>query len=529
MNRAHEKLKVLDDFKSQFFTNISHEFRTPLTVISGMVDQISAQPDRWLEKGSYLIKKNVGSLLGLINQILDLRKLEFGGLQLNLLQADIITFLRYGTESFESLAESRSLSLSFQSSVEQLHMDFDPEKLMQIQTNLLSNAIKFTPKGGQICVKVRVNPAGRLEFRVRDTGKGIPPEKLHRVFDQFYQVDKTDTRPGEGTGIGLSLSRELVRLMGGEIRAESELRKGATFTVELPITQDAPVEPLTSMSPEGAASLVTSMLPVTSNGPAPMPAGERPSLLVIEDNPDIVTYLYACLEDQYELYAAPDGQAGIETACEQVPDLIITDVMMPKKNGYEVCETLKLDERTSHIPIVMLTAKVDQGSKLEGFKRGADAFLPKPFDQQELEIRLKKLLELRKRLQDRYQAAHAPAPSNDPVVQAEDTFVQKVRELILANITHADYRGEALCQELGLSRTNLYRKIKALTGMPINRFIRSVRIERSKEFLQDINLQVAEVAYAVGFNDPGYFIRVFTEQEKITPGEWRVKQDLLVR
>ena len=518
----NERLQELDDFKSQFFTNISHEFRTPLTVIGGMIEQITNQPDRWLAKGGQLIKRNVGNLLTLINQILDLRKLESGNLQLHKIQDDMIPFLRYSTESFESLAYSKSLELQFDTELDSLRMDFDPDKLLLIQTNLLSNAIKFTPKGGTIQVSVEKAAEKTLQLRVTDTGRGIPPAKLPMIFDRFYQVDQSDTREGEGTGIGLSLTKALVELMEGEIQVESELGKGSVFTVLLPIQNEAPLQSAPALQPQLAPSALSAE---ASLPPSPSPvAGELPRLLIIEDNPDIVSYLYACLDGQYELSSAPDGQAGIEAALEQVPDLILTDVMMPHKNGYEVTETLKLDERTSHIPIVILTAKADHDSRMEGYKRGADAYLAKPFNEAELNLRLQKLHELRRKLQSRYQGATPPTPSEDPAIQQEDAFVTRVRELILANLDDSTYKGESLMKDLGIGRTNLHRKIKALTGLPISRFIHGVRIEQARALLKAGELQVAEVAYAVGYNEPTYFNRVFREAVGQSPGEWREQE-----
>ncbi len=515
LNLANAKLQELDASKSRFFTNISHEFRTPLTVISGMAEQIT-EPVSAKE----LIRRNTQQLLGLINQILDLRKLESGNLTLALIQSDVIQFLKYGTESFESLAISKSLSLSFRSQIAEQMMDFDPDKLLMIHANLLSNAIKFTPAGGQVRVEVDIFDENRLGITVADTGKGIAADKLPMIFDRFYQVDDSSTREGEGTGIGLALTQELVRLMGGEIKAESELGKGSRFKVHLPITRQAALE---SDLPANSNLLA----PITLAGqaellPSPLASkGERPSLLIIEDNPDIVRYLFSLLEDQYELYAAPDGQAGIEAALEQVPDLIITDVMMPHKNGYEVCEALKLDERTSHIPIVMLTAKADQPSRLEGYKRGADAYLAKPFDKEELAIRLAKLLEIRRTLQQRYQSGAMPPSSEDPALQAEDTFLAKARELILAHLDNPDYRGDSLGEDLGMSRTNFYRKLKALTGESPSYFIRAVRADKAKELLQNPTLNVSEIAYMTGFNNPGYFNRIFKTLFDLTPSEFR--------
>ncbi len=519
LNTANEKLRELDNFKSRFFTNISHEFRTPLTVITGMTQQVQQQPEKWLDKGLKLIDRNAQSLLHLINQILDLRKLESGNLSLHPVQADVIHALRLSVASFESMAESKDIELEFMAEEAELAMDFDPEKLGQIANNLLSNAIKFTPEGGNIGLRVISQAGSQLVIEVQDTGLGIPPDKLPYIFDRFYQVDGTDTRQGEGTGVGLSLTKELVQLMNGEISVESQEKKGTRFRIALPIQQkaelseaSATVIPVNQLIPEALPTLVSSET-------------ELPRLLIIEDNPDIVSYLYSLLEDQYELSSAPDGQAGIELALEQVPDLIITDVMMPYKNGYEVTEALKLDERTSHIPIVMLTAKADQDSKLEGYQRGADAFLAKPFDQEELRVRLAKLWEIRQRLQSRYQSQVDFPATEDPTEIAEDAFLVKVRSVILAHVDETDYRRDALCEDLGLSKSNLNRKLKALTGLSTGNFIRGVRVAYAKELLMsEPELQVSEVAYASGFNDPAYFSRVFSEEQGLSPIEWREKR-----
>ncbi|MEO0896438.1 MAG: ATP-binding protein [Bacteroidota bacterium] len=515
LDEANTKLKELDNFKSDFFTNISHEFRTPLTVIKGMNQQVRQKPDAWLVKGTDLIEHNTGRLLHLINQILDLRKLESGSLILQYVQTDVIHALRLAAASFESMAESKGVDLHFEATEKEFVMDFDPEKLNQIFNNLLSNAIKFTSQGGKVSVNISVLEENQLSIEVVDTGIGIPEDKLAYIFDRFYQVDRADTREGEGTGVGLSLTKELVELMNGEIAVESRLGEGSTFTVLLPISHQAtPVKALVEVA---KVPVPFSSVPIAKTVDK-----DRPRLLIIEDNPDIVSYLYSLLEGQYDLSSAADGLSGIEAALEQVPDLIITDIMMPGKNGYEVTETLKLDERTSHIPIVMLTAKADQPSKIEGYKRGADAYLAKPFDEEELMIRLDKLWEIRQRLQLRYQQTTPLEASDDPVVEMEDAFVAKVRTTILEHIDDSNYRGEALCVDLGLSRSNLYRKIKALTGKSIAHFIRGVRLDYAKELLRSKEgIQIAEVAYVSGFNDPAYFNRVFKEEIGVSPGEWR--------
>ncbi|MEO1415038.1 MAG: response regulator [Bacteroidota bacterium] len=518
-------LEELDQLKSRFFTNLSHEFRTPLTVILGMSAQIAKDPSRWLQRGNQLIQRNSNHLLDLVNQILDLRKLESGQMELRLHQADILIELRYISESFQSYAQTKNISLSFQTDEQEIWMDYDREKIYRITNNLLSNAIKFTPQGGQVILSIS-NQGTHLLLTIRDTGMGIPEDQLTLIFDRFYQVDGSSTREGEGTGIGLALTQELLKLMKGDIKVESTPGEGSKFSIALPITQNEP-RILHGQQKDKPVEIFHVGTEAEYTGRSAYAAQTAlPSLLIIEDNPGIVEYLYSCLEDQYELFSAPDGEAGIEAALEQVPDLIITDVMMPGKNGYEVVETLKLDERTSHIPVVILTAKADQASRLEGFQRGADAYLPKPFDQKELEIRLAKLLEIRQRLQQRYQDGLVPeASSEDPQIQMEDAFIIQARALIIKHLDDSNYRGDALMKAMGLSRTNLHRKLKALTGLSSSRFIRKVRVEEAcKMMLEDPNLRVSEIAYATGFSDPKYFNRVFSEYKGLSPSEWRKQQ-----
>ncbi|MEM6346033.1 MAG: tetratricopeptide repeat protein [Bacteroidota bacterium] len=519
LDQANAKLLELDRFKSRFFTNLSHEFRTPLTVIGGMIQQIETNPQRWVKQGSDIIQKNVSSLLSLINQILDLRKLESGSLSLSVIQGDIVQYLKLQTEAVRSLADSKKVQLSFQSEEEAILMDFDPDKLLLIHTNLLSNAIKFTPTGGEVAVSLAKPESHRLMLEVSDTGIGIPSDKIPLIFDRFYQADNEQTRAGEGTGIGLSLTQELVQFMGGQIEVESKEREGSSFRVYLPITQEAPLQKDIPIVKE---ELVLPAIARDLVEPVPSFAtDDLPSLLIIEDNPDIVTYLQASLEDAYRLLIARDGQEGIELAVEQVPDLIISDVMMPKKDGYEVTQILKSDERTSHIPVILLTAKADHDSRLEGLEKGADAYLTKPFDQRELFIRLEKLLALRRNLQARYANAAATPPPQEKSFALEDAFIQKIRTLILDKLEESDYRIEDVCRDLGTSRTQLHNKIKALTGKSTTKFLRSIRLEKAKELLQLPESRVTEVAYATGFTDPYYFTRVFTKEFGTSPTSWR--------
>ena len=395
------RLKELDQVKTRLYTNITHEFRTPLTVIQGMAEKVVEKPDKWLHRGIAMIKRNNQKLLRLVNQMLDLSKLESGKLELQLIQADVIPFLYYLVESFQSYAEAQGVDLQLLPEVEKLEMDYDPDRLTDIVSNLLSNAIKFTPEGGHVYISILRNN-GSLVLIVKDTGSGIASDALSHIFDRFYQADDSTTRQGEGTGIGLALTHELVQLMGGNIDASSTPGSGSTFTVVLPIKKEASIHEQVF---EGAAAIKT--WEVARQGEVTRLADqvvkeELPHILLIEDNADVVSYLVSCLETEYRISIAHDGEEGIQKALERVPDIIISDVMMPHKDGFEVCYALKNDIRTSHIPIILLTAKADIASRLTGLRRGADAYLTKPFNEEELLIRIENLLEIRKQLQQRY-------------------------------------------------------------------------------------------------------------------------------
>ncbi len=529
-----EKLEELDEAKSRFFTNISHEFRTPLTIISGMIEQIKAKPDVWLDKGTQMIKQNSDNLLHLVNQILNLRKLESQNMEVNLVQGDVFQYLRYITESYQSYAQNKGIQLHFLAAQSSIQMDYDSDKLLRIISNLLSNAIKFTPYDGNIYFHIdqKSEKDGQwLQIRIEDTGDGIPKDRLANIFDRFYQVDDSSTRKGEGTGIGLALTRELVKLLNGKIEVQSEIGKGTIFFVKLPITtnsiikdeastlleKDETIMPPTVFAgepPSKTTAATEVLLPFESES-------SLPNLLIVEDNPDVIQFLVACLEDEYQLHIARNGQEGIDEAIEQIPDLIVSDVMMPEKDGFELCDTLKQDERTSHIPIILLTAKADLDSRISGLERGADAYLTKPFEQKELLIRLKKLLELRKRLQERYKTFDFKPFEEENPTSREDAFLIKVQKLIEENISDDNFGNVQLAKKMNLSESQLYRKIKALTDKSPVPFIRSVRLYKGKELLQSTEMNVSEVAYEVGFTDPAYFSRVFSKEFNISPNAIR--------
>ena len=443
---------------------------------------------------------------------------------MDLIQGDIVNYLRYLTESFYSLAQEKNIDLTFDSKIKTLVIDFDEVKIQQIIYNLLSNALKFTPDGGRIALSVKQqqkNGSSYLHLTVSDTGIGMTMDDQNKIFNRFYQADNVSSGKGEGTGIGLTFTRELVKIMGGTIKVNSAPGEGSQFSIELPIRKLS-TTPLFQNGNHRNQSPVT---PLVQNHEEHLnsAAMDKKELLLIEDNKDVATYIEDLLKPEYHISLAKNGQEGIDMAIENIPDIIISDVMMPEKDGYEVCQTLKTDERTSHIPIILLTAKAAQKDKVVGLQHGADAYLMKPFDKEELFVRLEKLLELRRALQERYSAS-----TKNPVKRAvpdrsgfEDLFLEKVREAIQAQLGNADLSVAMLCTELELTQMQLYRKIKALTGKSPTLYIRSFRLHQAMELLRNTSLNVSEVAYQVGFSDPAYFSRAFKEEFDHSPSSIR--------
>jgi signal transduction histidine kinase/ligand-binding sensor domain-containing protein/DNA-binding response OmpR family regulator len=522
------RLLELDGVKTRLYTQITHEFRTPLTVILGMTGQILEDPAKNAVPAARMIERNGHSMLRLVNQLLDLARLESGKLVLHWVQGDVMAYLRYLLESFHSLAGRKQIRLHFLGDGEALLMDYDAERLQQVVSNLLSNAIKFTPEGGHIYLSARRlgdGLAAQLEIRVKDTGIGIAEENLPHIFERFYQGAAAHAHTG--SGIGLAFTRELVRLMGGDVTVKSRPGQGSEFIVALPIHCEA--ELLTGEAGSGAEpadEAAGRSLERREFGPAVDDTAVR--LLLVEDNADVVTYLAACLPD-YQLAIARDGEEGLEIAVDRVPDLIITDVMMPRRDGFELTRALKADPRTSHVPVIMLTARADLRSKLEGLGLGAEAYLEKPFHKEELRLRVRKLLELRHSLQRHYLAAALSAPAEaerdipalDP---GENAFVQQARAVVEAHLDDAAFDVETLSRELHLSPSQVHRKLTALTGLPAHRFIRYVRLNKAKDLLQNPECSVTAVAFDTGFNDPSYFGRVFKQEFGVTPQEWRAKR-----
>ncbi len=519
-----KRLKEINQLKNSMFTNITHEFRTPLTVIKGMTGAIKSNLDKKqfddFDSSLEMIQRNSDGLLHLVNEMLDLAKIESGNMKLQLIQADVIPFLKYLSESFSSLAEENRISLTIYPEIDTLTMDFDANKLTSVISNLLSNAIKYTSESGKIIFHINQithneNPC--LFVKIKDNGLGISNEELPHNFNRFYQTDASSIRKSEGTGIGLALAKELVELMKGSIEVKSTINIGSEFSLMIPITRNAPESKSLQLDMETHSFLSNT----TSIGAKQTPEAdsELPLVLIIEDNMDVAHYLKTCLINKYETIHAPDGIAGIEMALEKIPDIIISDVMMPGKDGFEVCEILKSDERSDHIPIIILTAKATEGDRLKGLSHGADAYLAKPFNEEELFTRLNQLVSQRKKLIHKIQKSGFNAllktNAEDPKLQ----FLHKAEKLIHADISNSNFGSSDLARELLISESQLYRKIKAITDKSTAVFIRSTRLQYAKELLLNKDKTVSEVAYEVGFNDPSWFSRAFKDEFGFTPSE----------
>ncbi|NND06250.1 MAG: helix-turn-helix domain-containing protein [Saprospiraceae bacterium] len=511
-----ENLRELDAAKSNFFAQISHEFRTPLTVILGMASRLKQDLNGQIKgiKGIDAIERNGTLLLKQINQILDLSKLRSDTISLEMVQGDVVFYVRYLTEAFDAYTASKNIDLHFEADPDKLYMDFDPSRMRDIFTNLLSNAIKFTGPGGQIDIQVQGKHRDNSDYfllTIADTGIGIHPDDLAKVFDPYYQSKDAQNR--QGTGLGLATTQQWVQAMGGQITVESKVDVGSIFKVELPITREANISDGSwqQLDKVAASDIVRdSTITISSH---------KPIVLVIEDNQDVVSYIAMCLGDTYDLLFAYDGQQGIDIAIRSVPDLIITDVMMPQKDGYEVCAYVKAQEVSNHIPIIMLTAKVTQEEKKVGLSLGADAYMTKPFDEQELLIRVNGLISQRRTLQDKYGGFRSSDDHRDDTHdELQDQFLDRIQEFVEKRLK-IEFSVEDLAAHMGMSRVQLYRKVKALSGKSVSMYIRFIRLYKARQMLKSTQLTVSEVAYAVGFSDPSYFSKAFKEAFLLSPRE----------
>ena len=509
------KLKDLDRAKSRFFANISHEFRTPLTLISGCADDLSSYND---DSRLSVIRRNTNRLRQLIDQLLDLSKLEGGKFKLNVQELNARSFLSAITSSFSSWARQKNITLTIQLPEESTMLCFDPDVLEKIINNLLSNAIKFTPNNGTVLFSAHW-ASEEMTIQVSDNGIGIPHSKIDSIFDRFYQVDDSNIRSQEGSGIGLALVKELTLLHHGDIRIKSEPNQGTKFTVIIQMREldysvpERGPEKVSQNVFENITSLGTDRPQLTE------PTSESPIILVVEDNIDLAQYIGEHLVG-CNIVLSFNGIDGFSRAVQQVPDLIISDVMMPEMDGVELCKKLKGEEKTSHIPVILLTAKADIESRLEGLETGADDYITKPFDARELKTRVNNLIQQRKTLQKRFSRTVILKPKDIAITSPDEIFLDRVMAIIENHISNSEFSVDDFQQEIGMSRMQLHRKLKALTGHSVGEFVRIQRLIRASELLSKTDNNISEVCYQTGFTSLSYFAKCFKKQFGTTPKEY---------
>jgi signal transduction histidine kinase/ligand-binding sensor domain-containing protein/DNA-binding response OmpR family regulator len=530
--RIHE----MDLMRLQFFTNISHEFRTPLTLLSAPLESlIQEKPDPAKAQSYYqLMLKNVQRLTRLINQLLDLRKIEEGYLKMEWKQGDIIEFVQKTVNSFQNYAEKRNIYFTFQSGRSQLFTFFDADKLDKVLFNLLSNAFKYTPDYGSVSLKMNEIEPGLmpypglkeryLEIKLSDSGIGIPKDAIEKIFNPFQQVNRNKPIGSAATGIGLSLTKELVDLHQGFITVESEINAGSTFTVYLPVYKNNPQKDnLASNNNENPDGLVNEEAPGSVEQEKNLQlrsSTSKPLVLIVDDSSDLRTFLSDELGESYRIIEAANGQDGLDQAITKIPDLVVSDIMMDKMDGVELCGKLKLDERTSHIPIILLTARHSEDIKLNSYEIGADDYITKPFSTNLLIFRIKNLIEQRRKLRTLFGKGINFDPSTIATNKIDSQFVEKLIQDIEKNMENPDFDPSMLASNMAMSRMQLYRKVAALTNQTVYNLIRTVRLNKAAQLLITTDMQIAEIAFSVGYNEPSNFTKNFIRQFNQTPSQF---------
>lgn len=520
-----QQMHELDLMKIKFFTNVSHEFRTPLTLMLTPLENLlrGIRADHTVHRQLSLVHRNAQRLLNLVTQMLDFKKLEVEETRFMPERGDIVQFVRQIAQTFSDLSEHKHIRYRFESAVESRYADFDQDKLSKVMYNLLSNAFKFTPENGQVTVRLRtVEQEGgeALVIEVEDSGIGIPPEAQQKVFDRFYQHPMPGHMMNQGSGIGLSIAGEFVKMHDGSIDLESELGKGSTFTVTLPLRERLArtVPALAQDALPAEAATIDIELTEEKAGK------DKPLILLVEDNDEFREYLKEVFLKEYRVLEAANGRAGLEMTLEHIPDLIVSDVMMPEMDGIELCRTIKTDRRISHIPVVLLTARAGEEQQLQGYQTGADAYVTKPFRLDILRVRIANLILQREQLQKQFQQHVEIRPTDVAVRSMDEQFVNSAVKVVEDNLANAEYTVEELSEAMSMSRVYLYKKILSLTGKTPIEFIRIIRIRRAAGLLEKSQLTVSEIAYQVGFNNPKYFTKLFKEEYQMLPTEYRRNQ-----
>ncbi|MFC3417358.1 hybrid sensor histidine kinase/response regulator transcription factor [Algoriphagus hitonicola] len=518
-----EKEHELNEAKITFFTNISHEFRTPLTLILSPVTELLEQFDfkESVKEKLLLVETNSKRMLRLINQLLDFRKSEHGLLKLHLSYADFVEFSKEVYLSFQNLASQKQISYHFESNVDELTLEFDRNQMEIVLCNLLSNAFKYTRQGGKIDVRLRVE-SEQLTLAIEDTGIGMSAEESARVFDRFYQVQNAETSNLVGSGIGLAFSKNIVDLHEGEISIQSEKGKGTQVKILLPVetgespsidTQEEKVDLLTEIEIKEQGDLKIEVSPKSAR------------ILIADDHEDIRKYLRGLLEEEYEILEAEDGLAAWELINQEIPDVIISDVMMPRMDGIKLCQQVKSQITTSHIPVILLTARTSLSYEMEGLKTGAEDYITKPFNSGIVKTRVSNILENRNKLREYYlnKVRFEPDTQTATETDMDAVFIEKAIQLVNENLQNENFGIEMMVDQLFMSQSTLFRKIKSLTGLSITAFIRSVRLKKAAQIILQSNIKLSQVAYEVGFNDYKHFKKSFQQQFDCLPSEYKLK------
>lgn len=522
------RAEEVNQMKFRFFTNVSHELRTPLTLIISPLEEIMKETqDKRLAGKLEMIHRNALRLLHLVNQLLDFRKNEMAGLHLNLSEGDVVSYVGNICHSFLMLSDKKGIRLTFFSAVDALQMAFDEDKLGKIVMNLLSNAFKFTPDGGQVNVSLEVlegNP-DTLEIKVSDTGVGIKDSEKEHIFDRFYQVEHTEggTRPS-GSGIGLSLVRDFVTLHGGTVQVFDNAGTGAVFVVDIPVRHlDVNAAPCSETAGTAPQTADAEQNAVEEKGRLTGKKGrERPVVLVVDDNADFVSFMNDSLSLYFTVKLASNGQEALNLIPELMPDLIVSDWMMPVMDGSELCRRVKSDKKTAGIPFMLLTAKQSVEDKVEGLTIGADEYVTKPFNMEVLILRMRRLIDLGRHNRVRHYID--PKPSEIEVTSVDEKLIADAVKYVETHISRSDLSVEELSRELGMSRAHLYKKLLQITGKTPIEFIRVIRLKRAAQLLRESQQNVSEIAYQLGFNNPKYFSKYFKDEFGVLPSVYQERE-----
>lgn len=528
---AQQKHEI-DDMKLRFFTNISHELRTPLTLIISPLENILKRMENTEQKQKLeMVHRNAMRLLTMVNQLLDFRKSDVKCHQLNLAQGDIVEFIRNISTSFTEYSEKKNIHLTFFSAISELSITFDEDKMGKIIMNLLSNAFKFTPQGGRVDIYLNLLPSTdtekeQLEIQISDTGVGVKDEDKERIFERFYQVQHTDSHKVSGSGVGLHLVKEFVTLHEGTVTVHDNAGQGSVFIITIPIVraqaeqvQDAEQE--VSLKEE---NVLQHSVSIHTDIEEEKNTDERPTILIVDDNDDFRLFMKDSLKAEYIIKEASDGIQAWALIPSLQPDIIVSDVMMPEMDGNELCKLVKTDIRTSHIPLILLTARSAEEQKLQGLENGADDYITKPFNFDILNLRIKKLLQLRQKRQENFKGQMEVNPSEITITSLDEKLIKKAIQYVEDNISRCELSVEELSRELGMSRVHLYKKLLSITGKSPIEFIRIIRLKRAAQLLRESQQNVSEIAYQVGFNNPKYFSKYFKEEFGLLPSVYQEKE-----